>query len=126
MRTQRQDKIDAGPRARVRVDQSATDDESTLSADAVLNRITNTYLIGVQRCYRDHLKVDGSARGKLALRFTVNESGRAVRNHVSGMAPELHACVAARMDNWRFPAPKDGDGQPTDASFRLSLMLVPD
>ena len=30
------------------------------------------------------------------------------------------------MGNWRFDIPKDGDGEPTDASFEIGLQLVPE
>jgi hypothetical protein len=30
------------------------------------------------------------------------------------------------MSSWRFPIPKDKDGEATEASFRIALQLVPD
>jgi hypothetical protein len=30
------------------------------------------------------------------------------------------------MAGWRFPVPKDKDGEATDASFEIALQLVPD
>jgi hypothetical protein len=30
------------------------------------------------------------------------------------------------MNGWRFPIPKDKEGDPTEASFAITLQLVPD
>jgi hypothetical protein len=30
------------------------------------------------------------------------------------------------MATWRFPVPKDSDNEATDASFQITLALVPD
>ena len=38
-------------------------------------------------------------------------------------ADEVNACITGLMGSWRFPAPKDKDGEATSASFRIQLQL---
>ncbi len=119
-------KADAEPAGRISVSSKSGGDDSTLTPDAVLKRIMDVYMAGLKRCYKDHLKVDPAARGKVALSFTVNEKGRAVSNNASGFASEVDGCVEQRMGSWTFGIPKDGDGEPTDAQFKIQLQFVPD
>jgi hypothetical protein len=120
------DKVEKGPSGRISVADKQGLDESTLTPDAVLAKIMSAYMAGLKRCYKDYLKKDPSARGKVQLSFTVNETGRSVSNRAKGFAGEVDSCIQARMDGWRFPIPKDGDGEATDASFSIALQLVPD
>jgi len=109
---------------------SATDkkafDDSSLTPDAVQRKIMSAYLAGLKRCHKELLKTDPTARGKVKLAFTVNESGRTVSPKASGFADTLDNCIEGQMGNWRFDIPKDSDGEATDASFEISLQLVPE
>jgi hypothetical protein len=118
-------KVENSPSGRISVADKQSFDESSLTPDAVLAKIMSAYMAGLKRCYKDHLKTDPSARGKVQLSFTVNETGRSVSNKAKGFASAVDACIQSRMDGWRFPIPKDDDG-PTDASFSIALQLVPD
>jgi hypothetical protein len=122
------DKVEKGPTGRVSVSEKSGDDESSLTPDAVLAKIMSAYMAGLKRCYKDYLKKDPAARGKVSLSFTVNETGRSVSNKASSgdLPGEVTSCIQTRMDGWRFPIPKDGDGEPTDASFTIKLQMVPD
>ena len=64
--------------------------------------------------------------GKVRLNFTVNASGRTTSPKATGFADTLDQCIEGQMANWRFDIPKDSDGEPTDASFEISLQLVPE
>jgi hypothetical protein len=119
-------KAEQGPSGRISVADKAGLDDSSLSPDAVLAKIMSAYMTGLKRCYKDYLKKDPTARGKVQLAFTVNETGRSVSNKAKGFAQEVDACIQSRMDGWRFPIPKDSDGEVTDASFQIALQLVPD
>jgi hypothetical protein len=119
-------KAEQGPSGRISVADKAGLDDSSLSPDAVLAKIMSAYMTGLKRCYKDYLKKDPSARGKVQLSFTVNETGRSVSNKAKGFAGEVDACIQSRMAGWRFPIPKDADGEVTDASFQIALQLVPD
>jgi outer membrane biosynthesis protein TonB len=95
----------------------------TLTVDMVLDKINNTYITGLQRCYRLDLVHDASLTGKIALAFTVDEKGATTEIDASGTTSTLDACVNKAMTSWRFPIPRDNTGSPTDAPFKLSLVL---
>ena len=111
---------------RITVNEKHSDDDTTLSADAIMAKITSSYMSGIKRCYTTYLKKDASARGKVVLSFTVNETGRAVQTAAHGFAGEVDDCIGNLMTTWRFPIPKDKDGEATEASFAITLQLVPD
>lgn len=114
------------PAGRIQVSDKQTFDESTLTPDAVLAKIQSAYMAGLKRCYKDYLKKDASARGKVTLTLTVNETGRTVQGKAKGFAAEVDACITSQMASWRFPVPKDKDGDATEATFAITLQLVPD
>jgi len=114
------------PTGRISVAEKQTFDESTLSPDVVMSKIQSAYMAGLKRCYKDYLKKDASARGKVTLGFTVNQTGRTVKGAAHGFASEVDGCIGTLMSGWRFPIPKDKDGEATEASFSITLQLVPD
>jgi hypothetical protein len=118
--------VEKGPSGRISVSEKQAFDESTLSADAVLSKIASVYMAGLRRCYKTYLNKDASARGKVTLTLTVNATGRSINNGARGFAGEVDACIVAQMNGWRFPVPKDKDGEATDANFAVTLALVPD
>lgn len=99
--------------------------QSTLTADLVVTKIQGAYVAGIKRCYRQYLGKDATARGKVEFDFTVNQMGRTVNAKASGFASELDDCLTTLMGGWRFPIPRNKDGDPTDTSFRISLQLAP-
>jgi uncharacterized protein YndB with AHSA1/START domain len=115
-----------GPSGRISVADKQTFDESTLTPDLVLAKIQSAYMAGLKRCYKEFLKKDASARGKVTLQLTVNETGRTVKGSAHGFAGEVDECISNLMTGWRFPIPKDKEGDPTEASFAITLQLVPD
>lgn len=115
-----------GPQGRISVAGKQGGDDSTLSPDAVLQKILSAYMPGLKRCYKQYLNKDASARGAVQLSFTVNETGRLVNGNAKGFAGEVDACIGGLMATWRFKGPKDKDGDPTDAAFSIKLQLVPD
>jgi hypothetical protein len=119
-------KEEKAPTGRIQVAEKQTFDDSSLTPDIVLSKIQSAYMAGLKRCYKEHLKKDASARGKVTLELTVNETGRTVKGAAKGFANEVDDCITGQMASWRFPVPKDKDGEPTEASFRIALQLVPD
>jgi hypothetical protein len=119
-------KEEKAPTGRIQVAEKQTFDDSSLTPDIVLSKIQSAYMAGLKRCYKEHLKKDASARGKVTLELTVNETGRTVKGAAHGFASEVDDCITNQMASWRFPVPKDKDGEPTEASFRIALQLVPD
>jgi len=117
---------ESGPAGRISVSDKKSFDDSTLTPDVVLSKILAAYMAGLKRCYKDYLKKDASARGKVALEFSVNATGRLVNGRASGVADEVSTCIQGQMSLWRFPVPKDKDGEATEAGFAITLQLVPD
>ena len=117
---------DKGPTGRITVGSKSSDDDTSLTPDAVLGKIQSAYMNNIKRCYTTHLKVDPSARGKVALSFTVNESGRATGGRAKGFADEVDSCITSLMGSWTFGKPIDADKAPTTAEFSITLQLVPD
>lgn len=118
--------VEKGPAGRISVSDKQTFDESSLTPDIVLQKIQSAYMAGLKRCYKQYLNKDASARGKVTLSLTVNETGRTVKGNAKGFADEVDSCISAQMSSWRFPVPKDKDGEVTEASFAITLQLVPD
>ena len=114
------------PAGRISVADKQSFDESSLTPDVVLAKIQSAYMAGLKRCYKEYLKKDATARGKVTLSLTVNETGRTTSGKAKGFAGEVDDCISGLMGSWRFPIPKDKDGEPTEASFAITLQLVPD
>lgn len=114
------------PRGRIRVGGSSSIDDTTLRPQDVLRRIQQVYMNGLKRCHRDLLKRDPRAGGTVTLRFTVGETGRVVRVKAAGFNADVDRCIEQRAQAWRFGVPKDEDGEPTMADFKISLVLQPD
>ncbi|MEO8700409.1 MAG: hypothetical protein ABI867_10210 [Kofleriaceae bacterium] len=115
-----------GPAGRISVASKQAFDESSLTPDIVLAKIQSVYMAGLKRCYKQYLNKDASARGKVTLSFGVSASGNTTGGKANGFADEVDTCIGSQMGGWRFPVPKDKDGEATDASFAITLQLVPD
>jgi hypothetical protein len=119
-------KTEKQPTGRISVGSKESFDESTLTPDIVLSKIQSAYMAGLKRCYKEYLKKDASARGKVTLSLTINATGRTTKGNAKGFAGEVDDCISGLMGSWRFPIPKDKDGEATEASFAITLQLVPD
>ena len=97
-----------------------------LSINLVLGRIQNAYMAGLSRCYVKHgLSVDSSLVAKVTISFVVDETGAATQPQARGANAEVDQCIRDQMTGWRFSVPKDEDGDPTEAPFKLQLALQP-
>ena len=74
----------------------------------------------------DHITESAIVRGKVTLSLTVNETGRTTSGKAKGFAGGVDDCIGGLMQSWRFPIPKDKDGEKTQASFVIKLQLLPD
>jgi hypothetical protein len=119
-------KVEHAPTGRIQVAEKTGGEDTTLSPDAVLSKIQNAYMAGLKRCYKNYLVKDATARGKVTLSLTINETGRTVKGAAHGFAGEVDECITAQMGSWRFPIPKDKDNEATSADFAITLQLVPD
>jgi len=98
-------------------------EDTSLTADQIRRRIGTVYLPGIERCHKQALKSDPTLQGRVTLSFTIGEAGRVADARVAGVDDGLDACIAALMRGWRFSPPRDDDGEPTEAPFRLVLDL---
>ena len=93
-----------------------------LTVDGILYKIHRDYMLGMQRCYTKGLAQDPSLGGKVTVVFTVNPWGR-VSGTVTGITPKVDTCLSTQVGTWRFPAPRDANDKPTQASFKINLLL---
>ena len=114
------------PAGRISISGKTAIDDTSLTVDAVLHKVMSAYMMGLKRCYKEQLKQDPTMRGAVTLAFTVNETGRVINGSATAMTSALGSCMEGVMSSWRFNVPKDGDGESTEASFRIKLGLVPD
>ena len=123
----RTDRPDERPATgRISIGPVKPDDSTTLTPAVVLDRINTVYMAGLQRCYRVHgLNFDSKLSGRVAISFTVDERGQIIDPDASGVSSGVDGCIQKQMGGWRFPIPKDKDGDPTEASFAVSLALQP-
>jgi outer membrane biosynthesis protein TonB len=95
-----------------------------LTPSMLLETIEASYLGGLRRCYTARLKRDAGAGGKVVVTFTIDERGRLADGQATGVAKDIEACVERAMSRWAFPPPRNPDGTPTEATFRLALQLT--
>ena len=114
------------PSGRVNLGGGTTDDDTTLRPDDVMRKIKTAYMSGLKRCHKDLLKRDPTAGGRVSLKFMVGPTGRITRVKATGFDSGVDRCIEARAKSWRFGVPKDEDGEPTDATFKVSLVLQAD
>jgi hypothetical protein len=114
------------PTGRIAIASKSGGDDTSLTADVALRKIHSVYMTGLKRCYKDQLKQDPTMRARITLGFTVNEMGGTVDAKVTGSSDELDGCIHGLISNWRFPVPKDADGEATSADLRFTFQLVPE
>jgi hypothetical protein len=100
-------------------------DESTLTADVVAAKLRAVYVSGLRRCYTQQLKRTPELRGKLVLQFEVRATGRVANVRATGVSDEVDSCASGQMQMWRFPIPRDKDGDTEDVSFVVTVALEP-
>jgi hypothetical protein len=113
------------PRGRVSISSKQAHDPSTLTARDVAARVASAYLGGVRRCYQAVRASRPTARGALALDFTVNAVGKTWAIAVKGFDDGIAGCVAKQVADWRFPIPQSTYAEPRNARFTLGLALSP-
>jgi hypothetical protein len=120
------DKTEKVPKGRIQVASKKGFDDTSLTPEAVLGKIQSAYMAGLKRCQKDLLKTDPTARARVELSFTVNEAGRVTGPNAKSDYSSLNSCIKGLMSGWNFPAPKDEDGEKTEASFAITLALQPE
>jgi len=91
-----------------------------LESTDVIAKVNTAYLPGLQRCYRKSLAVDPTVSGRLDLSFKVAVDGR-VTSALQGDG--IERCLTTLMQSWHFGVALDDGGLPTEAQFKISLVL---
>ncbi len=71
-------------------------------------RALRNNLGGIRSCYERAVRNAPTLSGRIALHFTVGESGRARQVTASGMTPEVSTCVESAVQRIVFPVPACG------------------
>ena len=95
-----------------------------LTPEMIVAKIKSDYMQGLMRCYAKGLNDDSTLSGKVAVTFTVLESGKVGDPSAKGLSTKVDACIASQMATWRFPQPRDQDNEPEEMEFGMSLALV--
>jgi outer membrane biosynthesis protein TonB len=107
------DRTKRGPEIKVSVRNSAVSGKGgmgDIDAGEVTKRIRRRSS-AVKACYERALRANPKLKGKLAIRFTITNSGRVganvkVRTNQTNSA--VSSCIISKLKNWRFPQPKKG------------------
>jgi hypothetical protein len=91
-----------------------------LEIDDVLAKVNGVYMTGLQWCYRKSLAVDPIMSGRVDLQFKVAADGRVIS---ALQGDGIERCLSTLMSSWRFGVALDDSGTPTDASFKIALVL---
>jgi len=87
----------------------ATDARGSLTKE-VIRRVIERHISEVAACYQHALETRASLQGRIVVNFIIAPTGAvqgaAINQGLS--APELEACLLARVKTWRFPAPVGG------------------
>lgn len=82
----------------------------TCQGDAsAVARSLRTNIGGIRACYERISRTIPTLRGRLVMRFSIGESGRAMRISVRGVHDELDQCVERALARIVFPAATCGD-----------------
>ena len=112
------------PGSRTRVGRVRGADSKNLTAAIVRLTIQRRFMNGLRSCHELALTRDPAASGKVSLKFTVRESGRVGRIAANGFNVVVDKCIQKRGLRWRFrPKPKDQDGAPIPATYRLTIRM---
>jgi hypothetical protein len=96
-----------------------------LTNERVLSRIQTAYLASIRLCYKEQLRRNPNARGKVTLSLTIDGTGKTIQGDAQGFSRDVDICINKLMPAWRFQIPRDGEDRPTTGSFAVSLMLQP-
>ncbi|MFT3695030.1 MAG: hypothetical protein QM831_17970 [Kofleriaceae bacterium] len=114
---------DEKPPGRIFIQPLPGDTGTSLTAQMVLDKIQGSYMAGLQRCYRLGQAEDATLEGKITIELTVDAHGRVTEPSASGMSSKVDGCVSGMMAGWHFGIPRDKDGEATEATFRIALVL---
>ncbi len=88
----------------------------TRTAQDVLN-VVQSHTRAIQDCYKQELKYDPTAKGKVVVRFTINPEGIVTSAAIVSStvnSPRMESCIISRVKGWRnFPPSDPAEGEKT-------------
>lgn len=88
----------------------------TRTAQDVLN-VVQSHTRAIQDCYKQELKYDPTAKGKVVVRFTINPEGIVTSAAIVSStvnSPRMESCIISRVKGWRnFPPTDPTEGEKT-------------
>ena len=111
------------PRVSIADKRVLDDGESTVTIELAVERV-QSHARAIRQCYVDILANEPSAKGKVRLALTVDVTGKTIAIDVNGFNATMSGCIAKLARGWRFPIPRDKQGQPTTARFALLLWFL--
>lgn len=112
----------AGPRRGApRVRQAKGQIKGRLDRD-IIHRIVRAHINEVRHCYASGLTRRPKLRGRVAIRFTIQASGRVSTSRVSRSAlgdERVEKCISAAARRWKFPRPQGGGEVVVNSPFVL-------
>lgn len=88
----------------------------TRTAQDVLS-VVQSHTRAIQDCYKQELKYDPTAKGKVVVRFTINPEGIVTSAAIVSStvnSPRMESCIISRVKGWRnFPPTDPAEGEKT-------------
>jgi hypothetical protein len=98
---------------------------SSLHPSQIVVTISQRYFAGMQDCYAKVLARAPALAGELALELAVTPTGEGASKKITAFDNELASCVDRQVPSWKFPIPRDGDGNPAEATFAITFRFEP-
>lgn len=104
--------VGLGGKGNVTIDAGGSDEawEGSLDREAI-RRTIMSILNQIKSCYERRLKINSSLEGKVVIEFEIIEQGQVSYSKVKSSTlkdQNVESCVAARIENTRFPEPPTG------------------
>ncbi|MBA2542403.1 MAG: hypothetical protein H0V17_22365, partial [Deltaproteobacteria bacterium] len=106
--------------AGVTIARATTTPPSSLSDAVVTSKIRAMYTPGIRRCAG---KAD-AGKQRVAIDAKIDPNGRIATPKIGAKA-EVRSCLESAIAMWRFPIPRDADGEPTIVALSLALAIEP-
>lgn len=76
-----------------------------------VSKVVSRRRSAIKNCYEKRLKVNNKLKGKVKIRFTIEQSGRVRKASVAENTtgdPAVGTCIVTQIKRWRFPKPDGG------------------
>ena len=93
-----------------RVRQAKADVKGALDKD-IIRRIVRAHINEIRYCYNQGLARDPAMKGRVAVKFTIIDTGKVSDSEVSSTSlddEDVEKCIAKAVKRWKFPKPTGG------------------